>query len=274
MLKYWAAARRFFFVIGLINSAAAVNALPLSRFLPDAVINELLTAETMTRNIYGGGELTLIPGYETLANRVREQMAAVNPNVTVESLRLYAKPETAKTDNWSGAERAGLYNSILALKSLAGIEYFSRTRGRMHKLYETSGIIDSPDAKKPLPDPVYSSPPPELHLYVRQKDTTFGDNLYKYGYYTDTASFIITQRNINLITLGPLPVIGKDNLCSCAAIFDAGPYLLVYLASFAKVSMLPGIKQQVTASINNRAEALLAWFIRRADAAYRQQGEP
>jgi hypothetical protein len=69
-----------------------------------------------------------------------------------------------------------------------------------------------------------------------------------------------------------VPVIGKNNLHSVVALLDAGPYLLIYSASLARVVMLPGIRDQMNTSIGNRTAALLEWFSRRADAAYEKTG--
>jgi hypothetical protein len=221
--------------------------------------------------VYDGGALTLTPSYPPLTQHVQGQYSAVNPNAVIKSLRLYIKPRTAQSENWNEMEYAGLYNSILAVQSLAGIQYFSRTRNKMHTLYENSEIIDSPDTKKPLPDPFYSAPQSQLDLYVRQKDTTFGNNIYQCTYYADAKSFIIVQQNLNTITLGPLPVIGKNNFRSCTAILDAGQYIIVYMAFFVRASFLPGMKQQISVSISNRVEALLNWFTLRADLVYRKE---
>jgi hypothetical protein len=197
---------------------------------------------------------------------------AVRPNVITESLYLYGKPGAAGVTAWTEEERAAVYNETLALSTLAGLEYYSRRRGRMHVLYESSRVVDGADAKQPLPDPAYQSPPARLTLYARQKDTTFGNNVYRFTYEADEAAFIITQKNVTTITLAFVPVVGKEGLCSVAALLDAGPYLLLYAVSLARVVLLPGIKDQMYTSIGNRTAALLVWFSQRADIAYTKTG--
>jgi hypothetical protein len=260
-----------FCVLFLFFTDNNLRAASLYDFLPDTVVPELAAGGVIANTVYEGGKLALTPNHLPLIRHIQRQFAAVNPNVIIESLRLYVKPGTAKLDNWDEMEYAALYNSILAVKSLSGIQYFSRTRNKMHTLYEISEIIDSPDSKKPLPDPFYSAPQSQLDLYVRQKDTTFGDNIYQCTYYADAKSFIIVQQNLNTVTLGPLPVIGKNNFRSCAAILDAGHYLIVYMVSFVRASFFSGMNQQLSSSVNNRVEALSSWFTRRADLAYRKE---
>jgi hypothetical protein len=142
----------------------------------------------------------------------------------------------------------------------------------MRVLYETSHVVDEADTRQPLPDPVYQTPPAKLSLYARQKDTTFGDNLYLFTYEADERAFIITQENVSTITLAFVPVAGKRNLRSVVALLDAGEYLLLYSVSLARAVLLPGMKDQMYTSIGNRTAAYLAWFSRRADIAYAKTG--
>ena len=140
----------------------------------------------------------------------------------------------------------------------------------MRLLYETSTIVDGPVTKNPQPDPVFRYPPAEQVVYVRQKDLTFGDNVYQFTYFANDSSFIVLQDNVTGLNYGPVTVIGKNKLRSVVAVIDCGPYLLIYAASMAKASMLPGMKQRAGESISNRANALLGWFTQKADRAFRR----
>jgi hypothetical protein len=256
------------FVLLLWGGGGVMFALSLHALVGKETAERLVAEGEVTQD--DKSELGIVPEYEPLARLLRQNMEAVKPNVVMESLFLYTKPLTADREMWTAEERNAVYNEALALSTLDGLEYFSRRRNRMHLLYESSRIVDKNDTKRVLPDPVYQTPPPGLDLTVRQKDTTFGDNVYLFSYTAtaDGATFIITQQNISTITLAFVPVIGKHNLHSVVALLDAGPYLLIYSASLAHVVMLPGIRDQMNTSIGNRTAALLAWFSRRADIAY------
>jgi hypothetical protein len=186
----------------------------------------------------------------------------------VETLHIYRKPEAAQRIIWSAAEEANLYNEVLALSTLAGLQYFSATRGSMRTFYETSWVIDGPSTKRPVPDPVYPRPPAELILYARQKDLTFGDNIYQYDFYSVPGAIIFIQQNLTALTAGIIPAVGKNKLRSTVAVFDAGEYLLVYAASMAKAASLPGMNERVGNSFANRAEAIFNWFSSQADRAF------
>ena len=243
-------------------------ALPLENLLSDNLVRQLLQSGAVSNERIDAVNLELVPRYASLERLLEENRRSLNPNVMIESLRLYRKPGTAA--NWTAAERTGLYNGIVALSTLSGLEYFSRTRNSMRVFYELSTVIDGPDSRNPRPDPVFRTPPAEMSIYARQKDLTFGDNVYKYTYYSDESSFIVLMENITNMTYGPVTVMDRNKLRSVIAIIDCGPYLLVYTASMARAVMLPGIRQRVGESVSNRATALLSWFTQKADQAFRR----
>ncbi|MDR2739130.1 MAG: hypothetical protein LBB68_04795 [Treponema sp.] len=210
----------------------------------------------------------LLPRDDRLQRLIDQEMEALGPSILVESLYRYEKPVHASRETWTEAERTGLYNACLSISSLEGIEYFSFSRNRMRTFYETSTVIDNPDTKRPRPDPAYGTPPAELRIYARQKDLTFGDNIYQYTYYAYPHSLISVQENISAMNVGPIIVVGKDRLRSVVAVLDAGDSLLVYMASMAKAASFPGMKERVGRSFSSRAEAILTWFAGRAAGAF------
>jgi hypothetical protein len=238
----------------------------LESLLSNDLVTRLVQSGEVERERFDTVRFDLVPRDESLRQLLNSASSSINPNVSMETLRLYKKPTGG---DWTVSQRTELYNGIVALSTLQGIEYFSKRRGRMRTLYESSVIIDGPDTKNPQTDPVFRTPPPELTLYARQKDLTFGDNVYQYKYSSGESSFVIHLENMTLLTYGIIPVLDKGNLRSVIAVYDCGPYLLVYAASLAKATMLPGMKQRVGESISNRADALLAWFTQKADGVFK-----
>jgi hypothetical protein len=98
--------------------------------------------------------------------------------------------------------------------------------------------------------------------------------VYQYTYYAKADALIFVQENVSKIHLGPIPVTDKNNLCSIVAVFDCGDKLLIYTLSIAKAAFLPGLKKQITASIFNRADAIISWFCTRADIAFTNKQLP
>jgi hypothetical protein len=186
----------------------------------------------------------------------------------VETLHIYNKNFGGKKGLLSAAEEAKLYNMTLALSTLAGLEYYSASRGAMRIFYETSTVIDGPATKKPLPDPVYPRPLSDLTLYTRQKDSTFGDNIYQYDYYWRPGAVFFIQQNLTSLNYGIIPVVGKNKLRSLAAIIDTEDCILIYIASMSKTASLPGMKERIGNSFANRAEAVFNWFSDQAQRVF------
>jgi hypothetical protein len=209
----------------------------------------------------------LVPGNAEVRRLLDAALREAGGGILAESLRLYRKPAAAGRA-WTEPERRALYNGALALSSLEGLQYFSSSRNEMRTFYESSRVIDGPDTKKPLPDPSFEAPPPELTLYARQKDLTFGDNVYRYTYFARPETLIFVQENMTVMSYGIIPVVGKNKLRSVVAVLDAGDFLLIYAASTAKASPLPGMGQWVGRSFSTRAEAILNWYSGQADKAF------
>jgi hypothetical protein len=209
----------------------------------------------------------LVPSNDFVKNMAGEMIRNLKPSFFVESLSLYRKPP-AQARLWTESERTALYNESLALSSLAGIQYYSASRKEMRTFYETSVVVGGSDGKNPLPDPVYMVPPSQLVIYARQKDLSFGDNVYRYNYHARPDSLVFVQENLTSMNYGIIPAVGKNKLRSMVAVLDAGEYLLIYVVSMAKAVSLPGMGERIGNSFSTRAEAILKWFGDQADKAF------
>ena len=206
----------------------------------------------------------LLPNYEALQRLVAETQNSLEPNLFVETLSLYRKPSGALSE----AEMTALFNRLTAISTLAGIEYYSESRKSMRTFYETSLVISDPASKKPLPDPVFAATPDSLVLYARQKDLTFGDNIYRYDYQAEKDALFFVQENYTAMSIGIIPAVGKNKFRTVLAVIDAGDSLLIYAAAMAKAVSLPGLGDHIGASFTNRAQAVLKWFAGQADGVF------
>jgi hypothetical protein len=228
---------------------------------------ELAGGEILTEVQLKDPRPILIPRHPGLRRLVDDISGALAPGLFVESLYRYEKPAAA-ANGWTEDERLRLYNKTLALSSLSGIQYYSARRKTMRIFYESSRVIDGPDTKQVLPDPAVSAVPREQRIYARQKDLTFGDNIYQYDYLASEDSLIFVQQNLTAMNAGIIPAVGKNKLRSVIAVIDAGDYLLIYAASMAKAVALPGMGEQIGNSFTNRATAVLKWFSGQADKVF------
>ena len=240
----------------------------LEELLGSAHIAELKAGNRPTEIQFRNFNPVLVPRNAALTALVETAKNEINPNVMIETLFLFQKPNGADMTGWTAAEQTALYNELVAISSLQGIQYFSTSRNTMRTFYETSSVIDSPSTKRPLPDPVYAALPSILSLYAQQRDLTFGDNTYQYTYHLSPGSLFMAQKNITPMRYGIITAVGRDNLNSIIALLDAGDSILVYVVSMARTASFPGVRDRVGASFSTRAEAILEWISAGAERAF------
>jgi hypothetical protein len=264
-------------VLARALSLAAVLALPLAPPAASLSLEELAggeaAAELRAGKILSHVQLkkpspALAPRHRELRALLDRALEELGSCVMAESLTRFEKPPAASRPAWSGAEQIALLNGALAISSLEGIQYYSASRETMRTFYEYSRVIDSPESKRELPDPRYAELPAGLSLYARQRDLTFGDNIYEYQYYTGPDSLIFVQRNLTALKAGIISAVGRDKLRSLVAVIDAGDSLLIYAVSLAKAAALPGLGNRISNSFTNRAQAILGWFSSQTAGAF------
>ncbi|MCL2006902.1 MAG: hypothetical protein FWG77_02335 [Treponema sp.] len=251
---------RLFLILLLLLPCRGLYANNLHALIGPSNADSLLAGETLIVSGFRNPRPALMPANDSLRGHLERTLLNLEPSVMVETLQLYAKPAGANRGRLSPSEEAALYNGILSLSTLTGLEYFSESRGSMRTFYEVSTVIDGPSTRMPLPDPVFPGPQRDLTLYARQKDLTFGDNIYQYDFYHSTGAIIFIQQNLSPLSLSIIPAIGRNRLRSIVAVLDAEDYLLIYAASMARAVSLPGMNERVSASFANRANAIFNWF--------------
>jgi len=254
-------------------SALPVFSLSLEDFIDQGMANSLRAApEPVTELQLKNPNPRLMPKHEELQRLVRENIRILEPNILVETLSLYQRPQssrqTADTTGWNLDEQTGIFNQLTALSTLTGIQYYSESRKAMRIFYESSTVIDDPVKKKPQPDPTFAVCPDSLSLYVRQKDLTFGDNIYRFEYHTGADIIFFSQENLSSMNLGIIPAIGKNKFRTVMAVIDAGDSLLIYSAAMAKTASVPGMGDRIGSSFTNRVKAILKWFVGRTDKVF------
>jgi hypothetical protein len=242
-----------------------VFSLPLEELIGAETAN-CLRSGAVSETQLGKPALKFLPALPDLRQFVTDSMTSLEPTLAVETLYLYKKPNSAA--NWNENLRTALFNQMTAISTLAGIEYFSATRNAMRTFYEYSSVIDSPSSKKPLPDPVFNKPPAQYTLFARQKDLTFGDNIYRYEYKTAEGALFFIQENMTSMSYGIIPAVGKNRLKSVLAVIDCGDSLLIYAVSMAKAGSVPGMTDRIGNSFKNRADAIYKWFVSGADKLF------
>lgn len=245
-----------------------IGAVSLEDLLDRATITALHTEKKVVNSSTGTIQPQLVPKDDFYRTVVQDVIQKIKPTVMVENLYLYQKPASKIGKAWTESEQLHLFNEIRGISTLTGIEYYSASRKKMRIFYEYSSVIDSPESKNVLTDPVVQSIPKNATLFARQKDLTFGDNIYQYDYLTNEGSIIFIQTNLTTMSYGIIPLVQKGNLHSIICIIDTDNGLLLYAATFAKASTLPGLEGKIRDSFSNRTEAVYKWFETKADRIF------
>jgi len=259
LLCFFAFASPLIFSIPLENLVSSSNAAKL-RSSGEPIV------ETQSKN----PAPSLLPQDSELRRIVGAAVDSLEANTLIEALYLYKKPAAAAAafEGWTQTQRTGVFNQILAVSTMTGLQYYSASRRTTRTFYESSFMVDGPEAKNRIPDPVFTTVPQTLTTYAKQKDLTFGDNIYRYDYIAAQDAFYIIQDNITALTIAFVPVIGRGHLKSVIAIIDCGDSILVYAVSIAKAVSVPGLMSRVVSSFSNRVEAVLSWFTGRLDNTF------
>jgi len=260
-----------FILVFSLAAAPCLFSVPLENLVSVSHADELRSSgksiiETQLRN----PAPVLLPRDSDLRRIVNTAIGSLGPSIMVETLYLYRKPShlDAASDGWPDEQRVSVFNDIMAISSMTGLQYYSASRRTMRTFYEYSYVVDGPNSRNRIPDPVFTRVPAALTLYARQKDLTFGDNIYRYDYATTRDAVYFTQDNITTLTIALIPVISRNNLKTIMAVIDCGDSILIYAVSMAKVLSVPGIWDRVSNSFSNRAEAVLGWFCGRLDNSF------
>jgi len=256
--------KRLFFVIFIFSTFSRfVFSIPLENLVSSSTAARLRSGsepvfETQLRN----PAPVLLPQDSELRRITTGIISSLEPNVLVEALYLYAKPASvaSASEGWTAEQRTGVFNQLMAVSSMTGLQYYSASRRAMRTFYEYSYLVDGPDSRNRIADPVFTSVPTTLTLYARQKDLTFGDNIYRYNFSAAQEAVYFTQDNVTALTIALIPVIGSGNLKTVMAVIDCGDSILIYAVSMAKALSVPGIGDRIGNSFSNRAQAVLNWF--------------
>ncbi|MDR2803131.1 MAG: hypothetical protein LBB22_02435 [Treponema sp.] len=253
--------------VSLFFAGFTCFALPLDELADRQVRDELIRGKILSGASFDKFDSRLIqrlmPNYIPLRQLFGKSIAELDPSMLVENLYLYKKPPNFRNRLWTEAEKTAVLNALVSISQLAGVQYYSASRNSMRVFYETSSVIDDPQKKTPQADPAFTlgeTAPPKISLYARQKDLTFGDNIYRYDYAIDDSAVMFKQTNYSTLYYGIIPVIAKGKLCTIAAVIDAEEYFLIYAVSMAKAPSIPAINKKAGSSFASRAEALIKWF--------------
>lgn len=216
--------------------------------------------------------LVLVP--LPIAERIAQFSAEGAAGLSVEALFF-----TRLTD----AERAAItpraiYNITRSISTLAGIEYYSASRKRYRIFYKDSYVIDNPKSKIHQPDPLIAAGvliPDSDMQYLRQRDSSFGDNVYRasYIYQDDITTLEITNLTTMFYTI--IPLVQPEQLRTLFAAILTEEGAIFYGVSLVELGAggVFGLEERAANSFTNRIIAVSDWFADQLTGNARGSGE-
>jgi len=148
---------------------------------------------------------------------------------------------------------------------LAGLQYWSASRGRMRTLYSRAYRVASTADRSPLPDPAglgEAGGALPIRIKVWLEDLTFGGNLYSFDISVDGMGLVLEIANLEPVRYLLLPVAGPEAMKEKIEVYPCLEGLLVRVASTLEA---PGFgAERVFESAGNKGLAVLGWFAGKA----------
>jgi len=193
----------------------------------------------------------------TFSEQILSDIKKLNLNIGVESVYFL------KTDK--NISLLDIYNTLLSISTMKGIDYYSQTRKKYRTLYTSSHVIVGKTDTRELPDPVINTLENFKQIFIEQTDTTFGKNIYKTTYRTDGNLIWLEMTNETPMKYSFIRMVDKENISINLLIKKTDTGIIFYGITSAKTFSFLGIEKKNKESFYNRMKALYNWFINSID---------
>ena len=230
----------------------------------DSILDYLSPEERST--LYSTGEIsryffdTENPEYlfnTTFSNDLINELSNLDITIGVESLYFLKYDEAFNRDS---VTPLSIYNTLLSIKTMKGIEYYSQSRKKMRTLFTESYGISNLDDQEPLADPVVETIPSVLNRLLLQTDKTFGENLYETIYRSDKDVIWINMTNKTKMKYKFIPMLKPEKMSVNLFVLQIEDGLLFYGITAAETFSFLGLERAKKESFYNRMKAMYNWF--------------
>lgn len=231
----------------------------ISALVPAARIPALLAGDYPTRVDSGRNPaLELLPAHPSSVG-IRDRLAAEGPNLVVEALFFLPYPAGGPAPDRE-ASKLLIYNILRSVGSMEGIEYYSASRETMRLFYERSSLVSGPDGALAVHDEWKTRYPASETVYARQKDLSFGDNLYRMDFSIFADGLLHSVTNLTAMKYGLLTIARPEAVRTRSLILPVNEGWVFYVVTSTNTVMLPGLRSKLESSFGNRARAVFDWF--------------
>lgn len=241
------------------------NSEPLAQLLTRKRLDILLNEGEVVRVFTDEKSPVLIPEIKA-KEYIMKEVQELDPMIGVEIVLLFKTGDGFAEEQ--DRELVLLFNILQSISTMKGIEYYSATRKRMRIFYHDAYVINSPEEKIKIDDPVVENnvningnPIPEKSdLFAYLADSSFGKYICHIEYSFDGEAFIMRMKNLTQIWYTVIPLINPSNLRSYIVIIPVGDNILFYGLSCLRTINLFGMAKNRWESLYNRIKAVYDWF--------------
>lgn len=173
----------------------------------------------------------------------------------------------------AGERQLRLFNILSRISTQKGITYISRRAGYKPKvLFEESRYIDmmSGGSNGTAADPVCTELPLYAERFAEQKDTTFGDNVYRHRYTNTGDETFLEVTNCTAMKYHGITCIAADELTTYMSVMQTEQGIVLTAAATVvnhdrNIRVLL-MNVDIADSFSRRADALCAWYCAQLDA--------
>jgi hypothetical protein len=249
-------------ILLVLLSVSCIPAEPASiEFLSAEQLEQLSNEGELQHSLWKSSPPELIPAV-TMKSTIEQRIAELDLSVGMEVLCIYRREGI---DFETQEAKLKIYNILRSISSMQGIEYYSASRKKMRTLFARSYVIDDPETRDPLPDPLVEEIPAYSLLYVLQEDLTFGENLYRSEYYYTDDYFLLENRNLTTMRYFMLPMVKPGQSATFILLVPEADQVVFYGAIGAHTISLFGLERKKQDSFYNRLKATYGWFTDRIE---------
>ena len=211
----------------------------------------LLKNRELTRFYQNGDAPTLIPtvSFQEKIERVYHQF---NHQIGVESIFILPIEKT-RTD-------LEVYNILRQISTLKGIQYYSKSRGRMRILFNETFYIKDTKHPRRLPDPIVGKIPTESIIKIYQEDTTFDKYISEVRYIYDNGVFGLYFTNLTPLEYMFIDLVDPQKMKMSIVILQDQTNYLFYGICEVETFNLFGLAGSYEKNFYHRFKALFNWF--------------
>jgi uncharacterized protein DUF6675 len=218
---------------------------------------ETLETEAELSRYFFKKELPLYLFPTTFNNEFQDNISKLDITIGVESLYFI---NYSDNQDLADNDMLSIYNTLLSIKTMKGIEYYSKSRKKMRTLFTESYAVESLENLTVIEDPVFDSIPYLLNRYLLQTDKTFGENLYRTVYKYDGSTIWINMTNETKMKYSFIPMVAPGNMSVNLFITTTEEGIIFYGVTTAETFSVLGLAKAKKESFYNRIKAMFNWF--------------